>query len=108
MFVLKYPIQHQELLTAAMHMRREVAVWSVADDRSGARDLVAHAVQHAPMNTGHRGGNPVERGCVDARPAAEVRVEMHRHPPINWPFFRQRADCSTLLAVSNSAWSKMA
>ena len=58
--VLKHAIEHKKFLTAAMHMRREVAPWCVADDRGGTRDLVTNPVEHASLHTGHRRSLPIE------------------------------------------------
>src|SRR5258705_12345207 len=36
--VLEYALEHEKFFPAAMHMRREMALWCVADDRGGARN----------------------------------------------------------------------
>jgi hypothetical protein len=77
MFVLKYAIQHQELLAAAMGVRWEPAVRSVANDRGRARHFITDAVEHSPVDPGDGRRRPVQPSCVHCRTSAEVSVEVH-------------------------------
>ena len=70
--VLKYTIQHQELLAATMRVRREPAVRGVADDRGRARYFIADAVEHTPVDPGNRRWSPVQPSCVDGGASIEV------------------------------------
>ena len=51
-FVREHALEHEELLAAAMGVRREAGSRRVADDRSRARHLVADAIEHAPLDPG--------------------------------------------------------
>ena len=77
MLVLEDAVEHQELLAAAMGVRREMAVRGVADDRGGARHLVPDAVEHAAVHAWDRRRRPVQPGRMHRRASAEIRVEVH-------------------------------
>jgi hypothetical protein len=77
MLVLEHAVEHKELLTAVVHVHGEVAGGCIADDRCRARDLIADAVEHAPVNARHRRRHPVEPARVNHGTAAEIGVEVH-------------------------------
>ena len=83
--VLKDAVQHQELLAAAMGVRREVAVPGVADDGGGAGHLVPDAVEHAAVHPGDGEGVQSSRAaCTAARaPKSALRFmsDVFRHAP---------------------------
>jgi len=82
MLILEHAVQHKELLAAVMHMWREVAVLRVADDRRGAGDLIADAVQHPAVHAGHWRHHPVQRARMDHGAPGEIRVQLHHCAPI--------------------------
>src|SRR5262249_17999417 len=53
-FVLKDPVENNDLLAAAVRMTGERAARCISHDRRGARHLVADAEQHAPIDAGRR------------------------------------------------------
>src|SRR5215472_13663748 len=74
--ILKYAVQHQELLAATVGVGREAAVRGVADDRGRARHLIADAVEHSSVDTGNGRRRPVQAGRVNCRASAKVRVQI--------------------------------
>ena len=79
MLVLEDAIQDQKLLAAAVCMCGEAAARCVADDRSGARDLIADAIEHAPLDTWDRRRHPGEARGVDGGSLREVCIKVHAH-----------------------------
>src|SRR5437660_10846838 len=60
MLIRKHAFQNQELLAAAMGMRGEMGVRSIADDRSRSRHFVVDAIKHFALDAGHRRWAPAE------------------------------------------------
>src|SRR5262245_59425496 len=77
MLVLEHAFENEELLPAAVPMRREVALGRVAHDGRSARDLLADAIQHAAFDAGHGRGLPRDAGRVDRGARREVGVQSH-------------------------------
>ena len=77
MLVLKNSLQHEELLTAAVHMRGELGSGRVADDRGGARDLAADPVEHAPLDARDRRGGPGEHRAMHGGAPRQIGVQVH-------------------------------
>jgi hypothetical protein len=74
---LEYALEHEKFFPAAMHMRREMALWCVADDRGGARNLITDPIEHTSLHTGHGRSLPVERGGVHNDALGEICVKVH-------------------------------
>ena len=51
--VLEHTLQNEELLTATVHMRRELAAGRVAHDRRRARHLATDPFQHLALDADH-------------------------------------------------------
>ena len=82
MFILEHAVQDQELLAAIVNMRGEVAGGCVADDGRGARHFRADPVEQAPMHARHGGWHPIQAARMDCRALTEIRVQVHRCPPV--------------------------
>ena len=59
-----------------------MAPWRVADNRSGARDLVTNPVKHAPLHTRDGRSLPIKCSRVHNGALGEVCVEVHG--PRSW------------------------
>jgi hypothetical protein len=69
MLILKDTFQDENFLSTAMRVAREDAAASIAHDRCGARDFIANAKQHPPIDAGRRTGYPIHfRGMNEDRP----------------------------------------
>ncbi len=58
MFILKHAFQNDEFLTACVGVWGKMTAGRISDDGGGAGDFITNPIQHAPINTCHRGGNP--------------------------------------------------
>jgi hypothetical protein len=56
--ITKLPLQHEKLLAAAVNVRREATVGSVADQRCRTRHFIADAIEHHALDTRHGRVNP--------------------------------------------------
>jgi len=63
MLVLEDAFEDKELLATVVCVGGEMAPRRVADDRCGASHLIADAIQHAPLNPGHRRGTQASRAA---------------------------------------------
>ena len=85
MLVLKHAFEHDELLAPAVRVRREMASRRVAHDGSGARHLVANAIEHAPLHAGDGRIHPRLLRGVNDDALAEVCVDVHDYPIVDAP-----------------------
>src|SRR5215471_4222700 len=83
MGVLEHPVKDQELLAAAVSMRREMAMRRVPDDRGSARHLIPDAIQHASVDAFDRRGDPGKPRGMHRGPFRKIRVDLHGSSP--WP-----------------------
>jgi hypothetical protein len=77
-FILKHTFQHEEFFATRMGMGRKLASGRISYNGSGARHLIAYAVQHATVDAFHGRGDPLLFACVDHGSLGEVRIELHR------------------------------
>src|SRR6516165_568242 len=54
-----------------------MAARGVANDRRGASDLIANAIEHAPLDPGHWRGDPRKPRGVDSDAARKVSIQFH-------------------------------
>src|SRR6516165_11259748 len=54
-----------------------MAAGGVANDRRGASDLIANAIEHAPLDPGHWRGDPRKLRGVDSDAARKVSIKFH-------------------------------
>src|SRR6516164_11093951 len=54
-----------------------MAAGGVANDRRGASDLIANAIEHAPLDPGHWRGDPRKPRGVDSDAARKVSIKFH-------------------------------
>ena len=60
MLILEDAFENKKLLTAAVGMSGEMAMRRVTNDRSSAGHLIPDAIQHPPVDAGHRRRYPSE------------------------------------------------
>src|SRR6516165_5178778 len=58
-----------------------MAARGVANDRRGASDLIANAIEHAPLDPGHWRGDPRKPRGMDSDAARKVSIQFH--PAVN-------------------------
>src|SRR5215469_6574087 len=54
-----------------------MAAGGVANDRCGASDLIANAIEHAPLDPGHWRGDPRKPRGMDRHAARKVSIQFH-------------------------------
>src|SRR5262249_15275126 len=74
MLILEHALKHKKLLTAIMHMWRELALGCIAHYARGAGDLLTDPVEHASFHTGHGRSLPIEFGGVHYGAFSEICV----------------------------------
>jgi hypothetical protein len=79
-FVREGALKDQKLLAQCVLVTREAAAGPIADNAGCPRDLVAVALQHPPLDPGHRRGDPPR--LVGKADRALGHVGMDQHGPV--------------------------
>jgi hypothetical protein len=77
MFILEHAVKDEKFLSTVVRMRGKMATRCVANDRRGSGHLIAYAIQHAPLNPGHRRRDPGQPAGVDGDATGKISIEFH-------------------------------
>ena len=75
--ILEHAVEDEKFLPAVVRMRGKMATGCVANDRCGSGHLIAYAIQHAPLDPGHRRSDPGQSAGVDGDATGKISIEFH-------------------------------